>query len=115
MTVIAYSSLESRIGCSVCSGKGAKAAVEYSTVQPLLHLRANRTKNMHISEYEYSQQLKWLFKMAGNTLPFLSASAIKRRQRTVSTSHRLFSHAASPYGSRQEAATASRLKSSWNS
>ena len=30
----------------MCSGKGGKPAVEYSTVQPLLLLRANRTNNM---------------------------------------------------------------------
>ena len=35
-------------GCSVCSGKGVKPAVEYSTVQPLLFSRANRTKNTHM-------------------------------------------------------------------
>ena len=44
-----------KIGCSVCSGKVGKPAVEYSTVRLLLLLKANRTQNTHISEYEYNQ------------------------------------------------------------
>ena len=35
---------------SLLSGKGGKPAVEYSTVQPLLLLRANWSNNAHISE-----------------------------------------------------------------
>ena len=48
-TVMAYSSLESKIAivCSVCSGKVGKPAVEYSTVQPLLLLRAKGLR-LHI-------------------------------------------------------------------
>ena len=46
-TVMAYSSLESKIVCSVCSGKVGKPAVEYSTVQPLLLLRAKGLR-LHI-------------------------------------------------------------------
>ena len=46
-TLIVYSSLESKIVCSVCSGKVGKPAVEYSTVQPLLLLRAKGLR-LHI-------------------------------------------------------------------
>ena len=47
-TVVVYSS-ESRIVCSVCSGKVGKPAVEYGTVQPLLLLRA---KGLRLRMYQ---------------------------------------------------------------
>ena len=46
--MMAYSSLESRIDCSVCSGKGRKLATEYSIVRSLLLVRVNRTKYIRI-------------------------------------------------------------------
>ena len=57
VTVMAYSSMKSRIGCSVYSGKGGKL----NTVLCSLSFFWGST-GLSISEYKNSQQLKWLLK-----------------------------------------------------